>query len=433
LQCRPLQLWLSAGRRERALSKGREPLETVASGETTASPGVGSGPVFVVRNDFDKLRFPEGAVLVTSHAAPAWAPLLSRAAAVVAEVGSMAGHLANVAREFRVPALFGVAGATSVLINGDPVTVDADGMSIYRGRVESLLDMNHDRQNLMEGSPVHLALERVAAYVIPLNLIDPDSPEFHPKKCQTYHDITRFAHEISVREMFNFGKDHQFAERGSKRLVCEVPMQWWVINLDDGFKEPVEGELVSLENISSVPMLALWRGVTAIPWAGPPGVDAGGFLSVLMQSASNPALDPAVSSPFTARNYFMISKNFCNLMSRFGFHFSIVEALVSERSQENYVGFTFKGGAADLGRRVKRAQLLASILREYDFRVNVKEDSVVSRIDGRDEEFMKSRLVILGHLIMHTRQLDMIMASDSAVQSYRASFIENIESLLRVH
>jgi pyruvate,water dikinase len=344
----------------------------------------------------------------------------------------MAGHLANVAREFRVPALFGVRGATSILNNGDRVTVDADGMTVYRGHVESLLDPDYAPKNLMEGSPVLRALERVAAYVIPLNLIDPDSPEFHPKKCQTYHDITRFAHELSVQEMFNFGKERHFAERGSKRLVCEVPMQWWVINLDDGFKEPVEGELVSLENICSVPMLALWRGVIAIPWAGPPSVDAGGFLSVLMQSASNPALDPATSSPFAARNYFMISKNFCSLMSRFGFHFSTVEALVGDRPQENYVGFTFKGGAADLRRRVKRAHLLASILREYDFRVSVREDSVVSRVDNRDEEFMKSRLVILGHLIMHTRQLDMIMASDSAVRTYRAGFVKDIESLLHI-
>ncbi|MFH1114338.1 MAG: PEP/pyruvate-binding domain-containing protein [Pseudomonadota bacterium] len=430
LQSRPLQLWQTAVERGAEPREDSEPPAVIMSGGIVGSPGAGSGRVFVVTNEFDKLSFPEGGVLVVQNALPTWTPLISRASAVVAEVGSMAGHFANVAREFHVPALFGIPDATRRLAAGREVTVDADCMRVIDGRVESLLAERESPRKLMEGSPVLCLLESVAGYIIPLNLTEPDSPDFHPKKCRTYHDITRFAHEVSVREMFNFGKQHHFTERSSKRLMCEVPMQWWVIDLEDGFREPEQSKMVNIENIASVPMLALWRGITAIPWQGPPRMDAGGFMSVLMQSTTNPAMDPAVHSSFSSRNYFMISKSFCSLMSRFGYHFSTVEALVGERSAENYIGFTFKGGAADMRRRARRAHLLAGILKTHGFRANVKEDSLSARVDNAGDEYMKTRLVILGYLIMHTRQIDMVMGSATSVNAYRNKLTTDIESLM---
>jgi len=430
LQCRALVQWEATAVPQSAERRRTVEASELASGGTTASPGVGAGPVFVVRSDVDRLRFPEGAVLVTAQALPRWAPLLNRASAVVTEVGGPVGHLANVAREFRVPALFGLSGATELLRDGQIITVDADGLSVYEGRVEALLAAVDTRRNLMEGSPVLATLERAAAHIVPLNLLDPDAPEFHPRKCETLHDITRFSHEKSVKEMFDFGKEHRFSERSSKQLVYRVPMQWWVINLDDGFSRDVQERFVNLEDIVSIPMRALWEGVFAIPWAGPPPVDARGFMSVLVQATANPALDPAMNSPYAQRNYIMVSRNFCALSSRFGFHFSTVEALVSERAMENYVSFCFKGGAADLRRRVLRAALVGGILDEHGFRVEIKGDSVLARLDGGDREFMESRLVVLGYLIMHTRQVDMVMANDGALHQFRTKMMEDISGIL---
>ncbi len=429
LQCRPLRQSGQVAEGQRRMVE-IPPGELIVSGGLSASPGAGCGAVFVVKKESDSLRFPKGGVLVIKQALPRWAALLNSASAVIAEQGTAAGHLANVAREFGVPALLGVGGATDVLENGLTVTVDADAMRVYRGRVEQLLNNSPPSRSLMEGSPVLEVLNKASQHIIPLNLLDPDSPDFRPSRCRTFHDITRFCHEKSVKEMFSFGKDHHFSERASKQLVCDIPMQWWILNLDDGFREDVPGKFVHLDNIISIPMLALWEGIIAVPWEGPPPVDSKGFMSILMEASSNPALDPSMPSPYSNRNYFMISRNFCSLSSRFGFHFSTIEALVSERISENYISFGFKGGAADHARRVRRAGFVGSILEEFGFRSEVKDDGVTARIEGFDENLMKQKLNIIGYLLIHTRQLDMVMFNDATCQQHKEKLITDISSVV---
>jgi pyruvate,water dikinase len=396
-----------------------------------ASPGVACGKVFKVTKKVDILQFPEGAVLVVEQALPTWAPLVARAAAVVSEQGGFAGHLANVAREFGIPAVFGASGAMARMHNGDAVTVAADLGRVYLGNIAPLLEWTQPAPKMMLGSPVYESLKEVSRHIIPLHLLDPDSREFTPQNCQTFHDITRFIHEKSVHEMFNFGKDHSFSERSSKQLHYRVPMNWWILNLDDGFTHEIHGKYVKLEDIASIPMLAFWEGFAAIPWDGPPAMDGKGMTSIMFRSTMNTALVPGIKSKYAERNYFMVSKNYCTLSSRLGYHFSTMEAMVSERSAENYLGFKFKGGAADFERCLGRVQFIREILERYGFRAMVNGDHLDARMEGRDMDYMLSRLKILGYLTLHTRQLDMIMNNRPLVTYYMNKLTRDIDSLLQ--
>ena len=426
LQSRPLQQMTVTAREERSLTSDI-PNPIILRGGEMASPGVAAGPAYLVANNLDLLQFPEGAVLVTAFPHPNWAPVLSRSVALITDRGGITGHLANVSREFHLPALFNTFDATKKIKNGDIITVDAEGHTVYAGRVESLLALGGRQDKLMVGTPVFETLKEVMAYITPLNLTNPDGPDFRIKNCRTLHDITRYVHEVSVKELFDYEKNKALSKHFIKRLVVEVPMQWFVLDLEDGFKEETPGREIPLANIASEPMLALWEGITAVKWEGPPPIDAGGFMSIIGQAATNRNLDVAGPSVFGNLNYFMISKNFCNLTSRFGFHFSTVEALVGDNPHENYLRFAFKGGAADYPRRLARARLVQEVLEKYDFKVDIKEDSVFARLDIGPKEYMLTRLRILGYISVHTRQLDMVMANEDQAGSYHYKILEDIE------
>lgn len=103
-------------------ARGQGGADTVLQG-TGASPGVAEGRVRLVRPG-ESPRMETGEVLVTTMTDPGWVFLLSQAAAVISERGSLLSHTAIVARELGTPFVAGVSGATASLRDGERVRVD---------------------------------------------------------------------------------------------------------------------------------------------------------------------------------------------------------------------------------------------------------------------------------------------------------------------
>jgi pyruvate,water dikinase len=92
---------------------------------SAASAGVYTGPARVV---FDPTgaRLEPGEVLVAPSTDPGWTPLFMTAGGLVMEMGGMMSHGSIVAREYGIPAVVGVPGATTAIQTGQLVTVDGE-------------------------------------------------------------------------------------------------------------------------------------------------------------------------------------------------------------------------------------------------------------------------------------------------------------------
>ncbi|MBU4259236.1 MAG: hypothetical protein KKI12_12305 [Proteobacteria bacterium] len=288
-----------------------------------------------------------------------------------------------------------------------------------------------ENEGVDKTSSSSIILANLLKYNTRLNL-NANSHNYTLKECQTIRDISCFAYEMSSREFFDCRKKEAFCpEKIAKRLVIDIPMQWWVVDLDGGFKKGVEGDVVRLEDIRSAPMLTLWEGITAVPWKSPP-IDTKGFLSVVFSATMDRSLVPGMRPRYAVRNYFIISRSFCHLSSRFGFHFSTVEASFGQKSEDNYLCFSFNGGGADHVRKARRADLIKIILEKFDFWVEVKDDLVFAWLEGHKENYLEDRLKILGHLVMHTRQLDMVLSSNARVNWYVEETLKQISSFVNI-
>jgi pyruvate,water dikinase len=89
-----------------------------------ASQGQAAGQVKVVRNLQEVGEINKGTILVVPYTDSGWATILVRAGGVIAEAGGKLSHGAIVAREYGIPAVMDVRGATYLLQDGQQVRID---------------------------------------------------------------------------------------------------------------------------------------------------------------------------------------------------------------------------------------------------------------------------------------------------------------------
>ena len=402
-------------------------------GGDVACPGVGFGEAHIVHSERDLVTFPDGGVLVAAHSSPQYVMVMRKARAIVTNSGSITGHMATLAREFKVPAVLNMHTATTTIKPGMMITVDANSGRVYSGRVSELLEMEIQERTFMKDSPVFHTLQKIAELIVPLNLVNPKSSKFKPEHCKTIHDIMRLLHESSYLEIFKLGDFTTDHGRIPVKLDATLPIDLHIIDLGSGLENlPEKRFKVKKDQILSKPLKALLEGMSneTLRNAGPRPVNLSGFFSVMSEQMFSPQ---AGAERFGDRSYAIISDKYMNFSSRVGYHYSILDAYCGQTANKNYINFEFKGGAADKVRRTRRVRLIGLILETLGFLMDVQGERVTARFAKQDCSVIYQKIEYIGRLLMFTRQMDMLMESEASVNQLADRFLKNDYNLSRNH
>ncbi len=472
LQSRDIRLSLKS-RQAAEAARG----EVLIRGGVCASPGRSVGKVKVVHStrDFDAWRHSarEPGILVLPQSMSDAAGFIPDFEGVVVDLGNPADHLAVVAREYCRPMLTGAGKATRTLHDGQWVILDADMAMVFKAPEEvwsSAAPPDNTPPPKVEGLPNSPGLKgaaegsaefdsggsppggpgsrapsedrrarhsvvsrpeatRLRQLIEPLNLTDAYGPTFSIQECRSLHDLIRYTHEMAVLAMFQTGDDIvESAEILVRRLDGAVPLHFLIIDLGGGIAPVSKSFKVRLEDILSVPMLALWKGVLTpgLRWSQPPPAPlVSGLLSRSM-------LDSGSARPIGQQNYALITRDYLNLNARVDYHFAMVDAVCGMNPRENHIRFRFKGGGTTAVQRERRALFITEVLEANNFFVDQRGDLVTASLLETQLSETEDRLVMLGRLLGFSRLLDATMRDDTVRRKVAQAFMEGDYALTTV-
>ncbi len=182
---------------------------------SSASPGLGSGPVQIVLDPSRISEVKEGDILVAEMTTPDYVPAMKRAAGIVTDRGGRTCHAAIVSRELGIPCVVGTGNATNVLKPDQVVTVDGSQGKVYEGRVAAQATVPSTT------APKSAVKTRTKLYV---NLADPEKAETVAARDVDGVGLLRAEFMISEigehpRHMLKEGRGEEFISRLAEGLT----------------------------------------------------------------------------------------------------------------------------------------------------------------------------------------------------------------------
>ncbi len=120
---------------------------------------IGAGRARIIRDSAQMERVRPGDVLVADMTDPDWEPIMKRAAAIVTNRGGRTCHAAIIARELGIPAVVGCLEATSLIQDGQDITVScAEGDTGYVFEGVLAIEERQIELDAMPAAPVKIMM-----------------------------------------------------------------------------------------------------------------------------------------------------------------------------------------------------------------------------------------------------------------------------------
>lgn len=134
---------------------------------TSASPGVGTGPVKILKSPKEIGKVQKGDVLVAPMTSPDYVPAMKKSAAIITDQGGETSHAAIVSRELGIPCVVGTKDATKRLKDGMIVSVDGGSGNIFAGAHTASTEVS-------KPDKIHTRFKLKTATKVYVNLAEPE-------------------------------------------------------------------------------------------------------------------------------------------------------------------------------------------------------------------------------------------------------------------
>ena len=157
VQARPETIHGKANKQVREIYKLKEKSMLLTKGIALGDK-IASGKARILNNPQEGALLQNGEIIVTDLTNPDWDPIMKRASAIITNKGGRTSHAAIVARELGTVAVVGCGDATSMIKNGQEITVScAEGKegNVYDGKLEwSITEQDFSSLELPKTAPM---------------------------------------------------------------------------------------------------------------------------------------------------------------------------------------------------------------------------------------------------------------------------------------
>jgi pyruvate,water dikinase len=363
-----------------------------------ACRGVATGTVFNLETAEKAASFPAGAVMVAAEIRPddELIRVMSKASAILTDYGEPAGDTAILAREFQIPMIVGIEGASKHLKSGTIVTVDADECTVYSGKIQELLDYYQAERPTLEEEPEYRLLRRLRQSMFQLTQIEGCDREFNLQDCKSVHDLVHLASELAGDALVELASSRDSANTYTE-IPIGIPVSLRVIDVGDGLVQQDSDTGLDLEKVRSLPLLT--------------------FISGLEDVAQG--LRSSLHSPIFAT----IKEEHAIIIMPNSGRPDIVDSSLGESKESNHIYCRFASGIGESESAGTRGSLTREILSRLNFAVAQTPRTSSAWISGLPLAEMKDRLAILGRLSAFLWMLEATKGETKAIDAIVDDFM----------